>query len=72
MAGARVSRSNAESFREEELRNLGFTPSGSTPFYSQRKSAAFILGVKKATVDRVPGRAPPSCLRPEEDEDPKW
>jgi hypothetical protein len=69
MAGARVSGNDAGSFGEEELRDLGFIPGGGTPFYSQRRSAAFILGVEGSAVDRVPRSAPPSCFLPEVDDD---
>jgi hypothetical protein len=53
LSGARVSVTNSESFGEDELRNLGFIPDGGTPFYRHRRSAAFILGVEEAAVDRA-------------------
>jgi hypothetical protein len=51
LVGARVSVTDSESFGKEEQRNLGFIPGGGTPFYSQRRSAAFIWSVGKAAVD---------------------
>jgi hypothetical protein len=67
-AGARVCGSDEKIFGEEEVRNLGFFPGGGTPFYSHRRSAAFIQDVEEVAVDRMPGEAPPSCLRPEEED----
>jgi hypothetical protein len=69
MARARVCGGDEKSFGEDEVRDLGFFPNGGTPFYSHRRSAAFIQDVKEAAVDWMPGRAPPSCLRPEEEDD---
>jgi hypothetical protein len=68
-AGARVCGSDEKSFGEEEVRDLGFFPGGGTPFYSHRRSAVFIQDVEEAAVDRMLGGAPPSCLRPEEEDD---
>jgi hypothetical protein len=62
-AGARVSVTVSESFRKEERRNLRFFPGGGTPFYSHRRSAAFILGVDTAAADRAMSSQPRSCLR---------
>jgi hypothetical protein len=53
LAGARVSVTDSESFREDELRNLGFIPGGGTPFYRHQRSATFILGVEEAAADRA-------------------
>jgi hypothetical protein len=48
--------------------SLGF-PWRRRASYSRPGSAAFISSVGKAAVYRVPGGAPPSCLRPEEEDD---
>jgi hypothetical protein len=62
ITGSRDSDGDEKNFGEEELRNLGFIPGGSTPLYRHRRAAVFIQDVELLAVDRVPRSAPPSCF----------
>jgi hypothetical protein len=62
LTGAWVSGGDEKSFGEEEVRDLGFLPSGGSPIYKPRRAAVFILGVGVTAADRALPSAPPSCL----------
>jgi hypothetical protein len=62
ITGSRVLGGDEKSFREEELRNLGFIPGGGTPLYRHQRAAVSIQDVEPLAVDRVPRSAPPSCF----------